>query len=41
MVVHPEKIAFVALSNDLIDYFIVCFEQIYRHISIHGMCMQF
>ena len=26
MVVHPEKIDFRRLCNDLIDYFIVCFE---------------
>ncbi len=26
MVVQPEKIDFIALSYDLIDYFIVCFE---------------
>ncbi len=26
MVVHPKKINFAALCNDLIDYFIVCFE---------------
>ena len=26
MVVEPEKIVFIVFYNDLIDYFIVCFE---------------
>ncbi len=31
VVVQPEKIDFVILYNDLIDYFIVCFE----HQCVH------
>ena len=26
MVVQPERLIFVALCNDLIDYFVVCFD---------------